>query len=175
MSLRNSIEFFKILTLNMKQAFIYISSTLIIFFLLSCSSSKPKLIAMNCLLPPHSGLTMNNSINLISFFPWGNVIADEPPQIIGGTDSLITKIKYPEIAEEAGIRGIIITEFIIDISGIATDIKIIKGLNSFCDESVMNAIKIQKYLPAINNGNPANQLMRAAVKFDLSYIDVKIF
>ncbi len=152
----------------MKLLFIYILLPIIVLFSFCCSSG-PKLIAMNCILPYPGYMSRQTSTDLLSFLTWGNEIADEPPQIIGGIDSLINKIKYPEIARRSGIKGIVIVEFIIDSSGNATEIKIISGLDAGCDEIFIEALITQKYIPAKKNSKPVNQLMRSAVKFDLHY------
>jgi hypothetical protein len=107
-------------------------------------------------------------IELLSFLPWNLKESIEQPTIIGGIDSLISKINYPEIAKRAGLQGPILSEFIVTTEGIAKDIKIIQGIGEVCDLEIIYRIKLTRFNPAIKNGKKINQLMRFAVKFSVT-------
>jgi TonB family protein len=107
------------------------------------------------------------NIELLSFLTWNQTESIEPPTIIGGIDSLISRIIYPEIAKRAGIQGVVLSEFKVTTEGIATDIKIIQGIGEVCDLEIIHQIKVARFNPAIKNGKKINQLMRFAVKFSI--------
>ena len=111
--------------------------------------------------------TYYTNIELLSFLTWNQTESIEPPTIIGGIDSLISRIIYPEIAKRAGIQGAVLSEFKVTTEGIATDIKIIQGIGEVCDLEIIHQIKVARFNPAIKNGKKINQLMRFAVKFSI--------
>jgi len=89
------------------------------------------------------------------------------PTIIGGTDSFLATIKYPEIGLRASVEGTVILEFIIDSLGIINirSLNVIKGIGAGLEEIAMDALLKQKYTPAMNDGVVLNLKMRVTIKF----------
>ena len=112
-------------------------------------------------------ISPGTEVELVSLLCLNAVKSIAKPRIVGGVDSLLSKILYPEIAKRAGVDGTVTCEFVIDSSGKASGIKLIKGIGASCDENVMLAIKDQKFIPAHKDGKPVNQLMRAVFNFKL--------
>ena len=57
--------------------------------------------------------------------------------------------KYPEIAQEAGIEGVVVVQAIIDEKGRVKETLILKGVpNTGLDEAAMEAIRKTKFRPA---------------------------
>jgi len=113
----------------------------------------------------------DTKIEILSFLSVDTVKVDKLPEIVGGIDSLLSKIKYPEIARRAGVGGIVIIEFIIDSLGTVNfrDLIVIKGIGAGCDGFAIGALLKQKYTPAMKNGVAQNLKMRSAIKFTLIY------
>ncbi len=109
------------------------------------------------------------SVELISFISIDVIKEDEQPKIIGGEDSLLAKIIYPELARRAGVEGIAIIEVIIDTTGYASQLTIVQGLGAGCEEAIMDALLKQKFNPAKKNGTSINIKMKLTVKFVLLY------
>jgi|WetSurMetagenome_2_1015567.scaffolds.fasta_scaffold19744_2 TonB family protein len=141
----------------------------ILVFLISCSSSKSedKISILTCNLSTTKFIGPDTKIELLCFLTWDTIKYLNPPTIIGGIDSLISVITYPEIAVRAGVSGPVLCEFIITTEGNASDMKIIKGIGAGCDEAVLGAIGSIRYIPAKNNGVNINQLMRVSINFKL--------
>jgi periplasmic protein TonB len=76
--------------------------------------------------------------------------------------------KYPEIARRTRIQGLVILEAIIDKSGNVRDIKVIKSLNSLCDEAAMEAARQWKFEPGTQNDIPIDVIMNLTVQFTLN-------
>lgn len=77
------------------------------------------------------------------------VAYDEPPQIIGGMAALRDNIRYPEIAQEAGIEGTVIVQAFINEKGEVDDVVIVKGIpKTGLNEAAINAVKRTKWKPA---------------------------
>lgn len=80
----------------------------------------------------------------VKFIPY-----DEPPQIIGGMAALRDNIKYPEIAQEAGIEGTVIVQAFINENGDVERVVIVKGIpKTGLNEAAKNAVKRTKWKPA---------------------------
>ncbi len=80
----------------------------------------------------------------VKFIPY-----DEPPQIIGGMAALRDNIKYPEIAQEAGIEGTVIVQAFINEQGDVERVVIVKGIpKTGLNEAAKNAVMQTKWKPA---------------------------
>jgi protein TonB len=67
------------------------------------------------------------------------------PEFKGGmkawVEFLQRNLRYPVQAEEATVQGRVLVSFVIDKDGVLTDVKVIKGVGSGCDEEAMRVIK----------------------------------
>lgn len=75
---------------------------------------------------------------------------------------------YPEIARRTRIEGMVILEAIINKQGVVNDVKIIKSLNSFCDEAAMEAVKQWVFEPGTQNDIPVDVIMNLTVIFKIN-------
>ena len=73
---------------------------------------------------------------------------DAMPSFPGGQQALFKflskNIKYPVVAEEAGIQGRVIVTFIVDVDGSLTDIKVKKHVDPSLDKE---ALRLMKMMP----------------------------
>ncbi|MBS1271068.1 MAG: Protein TonB [Candidatus Marinimicrobia bacterium] len=80
----------------------------------------------------------------VKFVPY-----DEPPQMIGGMAALREHLKYPEIAQEAGIEGTVIVQAFINKDGNVEEVVIVKGIpKTGLNEAAIDAVKKTKWKPA---------------------------
>ncbi len=80
---------------------------------------------------------------------------DEDPEPIGGFEGIKNRAKYPEIAREAGIEGMVIVRAFIDNKGIVREMKIQKGIpNTGLNEAAMKAIGNTRFKPAKQREKP---------------------
>jgi TonB family protein len=82
---------------------------------------------------------------------------DVEPQYPGGVEALINflagNIKYPEEAKKLGIQGKVSVTFVIRPTGEVTDVKVLKGIGSGCDEESVRVIKMMpKWKPGEMKG-----------------------
>lgn len=80
-----------------------------------------------------------------------------PPQFPGGIDSfndyLKNNIRFPIISRIKGRQGKVIVRFVIDSVGTVTDVKIKKGLDSYCNKEALRVIRSSpKWTPATIKG-----------------------
>ncbi|HOJ37167.1 MAG TPA: energy transducer TonB [Ignavibacteriales bacterium] len=93
------------------------------------------------------------------------------PSFPGGDDELVNflskNLKYPELAKRAGITGKVIVDFVIDIDGKISDIKVVKGIGYGCDEEAIRVIKLMpKWIPAKIDGKPIRFKLSLPILFN---------
>lgn len=119
-------------------------------------------------------LLPKTNVEILSFLSDDTIKVKHLPKIIGGIESLESKITCPEIARKAGVEGIVIIEFTIDSLGKVNNYEIIKGIGAGCGDAVIGNLKFnQKLQPATKNGESVSLLMRIAVNFNLIYAGSK--
>jgi len=100
-------------------------------------------------------------------------VVEEMPEFPGGMDKLLEylgkNIKYPTIAQEQGIQGRSIIEFVVNKDGSIVDPKVIRSLHPKCDEEAMRVIKgMPKWKPGKQRGKPVRVKYTVPVQFKLT-------
>lgn len=99
----------------------------------------------------------------IRFIPY-----DEPPTPIGGFEAIQRNVIYPEIAQEAGIEGTVVVQAFVDKKGIVQDCVILKGVpNTGLDEAAIDAIKMTRFIPAMQRDRKVGVYISIPVIFKL--------
>lgn len=75
-------------------------------------------------------------------------------------------IVYPSMAHDNGITGRVYVRFIIDQTGHASDIQILKGIGAGCDEEV---IRVLNNLPVCTPGKQAGKAVRVEYKMPIRF------
>ncbi|EAY29247.1 energy transducer TonB [Microscilla marina] len=77
-------------------------------------------------------------------------------------------LKYPPQARRIGIEGKVVVQFIIEKDGSLTDIKVLKGIGSGCDEEAVRVLKAAPHWnPGKQRGNPVRVRRALPIKFSL--------
>ena len=103
-----------------------------------------------------------------------NVVLEEKPEPIQGENQMqidfYTSIKYPALARENGIQGIVILDVLIDEFGFVQEVVIKKSVSKECDEEAkrvfISSIK-EGYTPAKYNSKVVKCRMDMPVRFRL--------
>lgn len=100
------------------------------------------------------------------------VSVEKMPEFKGGLADmykyLSSNIKYPIMAKEAGIEGIVHLTFIVDEKGEIEDVRILRGIGGGCDEEAIRVIKnMPKWSAGEQRGNKVKVQFNMPVKFDL--------
>lgn len=102
------------------------------------------------------------------------IFAEVQPKPVGGLENfyrtISQNIKYPTVARKIGTEGKVLVEFVVDRKGNATQIKLLKGIGSGCDEEAMRVIALPKWEPGKQRGKAVNVKMVMPVNFRLSGI-----
>jgi len=100
-------------------------------------------------------------------------VVEEMPEFPGGMEALLkylgTNIKYPTIAQEQGIQGRSIIEFVVNKDGSIVDPNVIKSLDPSCDKEALRVIKaMPKWKPGKQRGKPVRVKYTVPVQFRLT-------
>lgn len=100
------------------------------------------------------------------------VFPEKQPEPINGLkafyEQLGKSIKYPIQAKRIGTEGKVYVEFIVNKNGEPSDLKILKGIGSGCDEEAMRVLALTKWEPGKQRGKPVRVKMVLPVYFMLS-------
>ena len=89
------------------------------------------------------------------------------PIIIGGIEALQSSIEYPAEARAAGTEGRVIVRFIVDESGVPSDLTVIRSLTPELDAEALRVLGLARFVPSRLNGTPVPQRMTLPIRFRL--------
>ena len=97
---------------------------------------------------------------------------DVYPRFPGGDQArfyfLRSNIKYPETALKAGIQGIVMVVFVIEPSGVISNVEISSGIGGGCDEEAIRVIKMMpRWEPGRRSGKAVRVLVRMPIVFKI--------
>lgn len=81
---------------------------------------------------------------------------DRVPHFIGGAPEyenwLLQNLKFPVIAKEMNLNGIVVASFLVDRDGIIRNPKIVRGIGAGCDDEVLRVLSIMpRWVPAVKD------------------------
>ena len=100
-------------------------------------------------------------------------VVEEMPEFPGGDQELWRYIRdniiYPAAASENNITGKVYLSYIVEKSGIVTNVKIVKGVGNSLDNEAMRVIKsLPKYKPGVQRGEPVRVMFTIPINFTLN-------
>lgn len=96
------------------------------------------------------------------------VVVDKAPTPVGGFESLMRKVTYPEVAMKMRVEGKVYLLVYVNESGDVDDVKVVKGIGGGCDEAAANAVKKTKFTPGMNGGVAVKTKVSIPVIFKLN-------
>lgn len=99
-------------------------------------------------------------------------IVEEMPEFPGGSLALLqylaTKIRYPDLARENRVEGLVVVQFIIDEKGKIGNLNVLRGIGGGCDEEAIRVIKaMPDWQPGRQRGMPVKVRYNVPVRFVL--------
>ena len=84
-------------------------------------------------------------------------MVEQKPQFPGGDAEMYAwlskNLRYPVIAQENGIQGRVVCQFVVGSDGSIREIKVLRGLDPSCDKEAVRAIQaMPKWIPGRQNG-----------------------
>jgi protein TonB len=97
---------------------------------------------------------------------------EEYPEFPGGDKALkeyiVNNIRYPEVARQSGISGIVYVQFVVEKDGSISDVKVLRGIGGGCDEEAMRVVKsMPKWKPGKQRGQPVRVYFTLPIEFKL--------
>jgi periplasmic protein TonB len=99
-------------------------------------------------------------------------IVEDMPEFPGGEAELFKylgkSIKYPQMAKEAGIQGVVYVTFIIGPDGTVSNVEVLRGIKGGCDEEAVRVVKsMPKWKPGKQRGKPVTVQYNLPIRFVL--------
>jgi protein TonB len=100
------------------------------------------------------------------------VVVENQPEFPGGQAAMMKflseNIKYPVIAQENGIQGRVICNFVVERDGSITDVQIVRGVDPSLDKEAVRVIQsMPKWKPGMQRGKPVRVRFTLPVVFRL--------
>ncbi len=95
---------------------------------------------------------------------------DVPPEFPGGQPELVRflnkNLRYPVRARDSHVEGRVFTGFTIEKNGMLSDIRVLRGIGSGCDEEALRVIHLlPRWKPALVAGKPVRNAYVLSVTF----------
>lgn len=100
------------------------------------------------------------------------VTVEDMPEFPGGQRNLMSfigrNIKYPVVAQENGIQGRVVVQFVINKEGQVADATVVRGVDPSLDKEALRVINaMPNWKPGSQRGNPVNVKYTVPVQFRL--------
>lgn len=101
------------------------------------------------------------------------VFVEENPSYPGGDEArikyLVENIKYPDMAKESNIQGIVYVTFVVEKDGRVSNVKVLRGIGGGCDEEAVRVIqKMPNWAPGKQRGRAVRAQFNMPVRFTLA-------
>ena len=105
-----------------------------------------------------------------------NYMPEVQAKFPGGETALLQfisrNLKYPEIAKEQKLQGIVVLRFKVNVDGLVSDIKIEKSLSRECDQAAAAVVrKLPRFIPAKKDGRPVAVWLHLPFRFRITSTD----
>jgi periplasmic protein TonB len=97
-------------------------------------------------------------------------VLDVYPRFPGGDQArlyfLRTHIRYPDAALKAGVQGVVVLVFVIEVDGSVSNVQIAKGIGGGCDDE---AVRVVKAMPPWDPGKRSGRAVRVLVRMPIVF------
>ena len=96
--------------------------------------------------------------------------AEQMPAFKGNVNAWLTShLQYPAVAIENNIQGKVIVKFVVGRDGSVSQVQIARGVDPALDREALRVVNsMPKWIPGMNNGQPANVWFQLPVTFKLN-------
>ncbi|HNL39860.1 MAG TPA: energy transducer TonB, partial [Saprospiraceae bacterium] len=94
------------------------------------------------------------------------------PSFVGGEAELLKylnqNIKYPPLARENNIQGVVALTFVVNKDGSVSDVKVVKDIGGGCGKEAVRVVEnMPRWVPGEANGHPVKVRFTLPVRFRL--------
>jgi protein TonB len=98
--------------------------------------------------------------------------AEVMPAFEGGDQELMKylgkNLRYPKIAKEANIEGVVYLQFVVERDGSITEVRVVRSVHASLDDEAVRVIKdMPSWNPGMQNGKYVRVLYTIPIRFDL--------
>jgi len=98
---------------------------------------------------------------------------EQVPEFPGGIEAfgkfLATNMKYPKAARDNNVQGRVIITFVVEKDGSLSNMKVVRGIGSGCDEEAVRVLSISPaWKPGIQNGKKVKVQYSVPISFSLA-------
>ncbi len=98
------------------------------------------------------------------------IVVEEMPSFPGGMPAFFEfvsrELRYPEEARAKGVVGKVFVTFVVERDGSISDIKVIRGIGSGCDEE---ALRVVRQMPAWKPGQHGGKMVRVQQSLPITF------
>ena len=99
-------------------------------------------------------------------------VVEEQPHFPGGNGALqsflSSNVKYPVVAQENGVQGRVIVQFVVERDGSISDVKVVRSVDPSLDKEAMRVVKsMPRWSPGKQNGTTVRVRFTVPVVFRL--------
>ena len=107
-----------------------------------------------------------------------HAIVSQMPEYPGGMDALrnymITEVQYPPEARDKNIQGTVIVRFVIDTTGLVTDVSVVTPVHPLLDDEAIRVCKsMPRWTPGENEGKRVKVYYHIPITFVTEEENVK--
>ena len=100
------------------------------------------------------------------------LVVEQQPEFPGGEKARLTylaeNIKYPQMARESNIQGVVYVTFVVEPDGKITNVGILRGIGGGCDEEAVRVVEAMPgWKPGKQRGRPVRVRFNMPIKFTL--------
>lgn len=98
---------------------------------------------------------------------------EQMPEYPGGDEERIRffnkNVKYPAIAKESGIQGVVYLTFVVSTTGQISQVQVVRGIGGGCDEEAVRVLQMMpNWIPGRQNGKPVPVQYTLPLRFSLA-------
>jgi len=93
------------------------------------------------------------------------VVVEEMPQIIGGLQKVYEYLKYPPIARQAGLEGLVVVQLVVNEEGLPESPQIIRSAGEVLDRAATEAVMLLRFVPGRQRGRPVKVRLALPIRF----------
>lgn len=99
-------------------------------------------------------------------------VVEDQPEFPGGESALFNylskSIKYPPMAKDAGVQGIVYVTFVVEPDGNITNVNVLRGIGAGCDDEAVRVVKaMPKWKPGKQRGKSVRVQFNLPIRFTL--------
>ena len=95
-------------------------------------------------------------------------VVEDPPQLIGGLQTLQRNVTYPVAARDAGIQGRVYVQFVVDETGRVIDPVITRSPSPLLSRPALDAVRASRFTPGSQDGRPVKVRFSLPINFVLT-------